>query len=176
MKIFTPRFVSLLAVSLSVVSLSVVSVFLTTGLRSVSAQGMPQGAPNGAPQVPPALQKDVQEMQILGANFQKSLTPAQQQKMKALQAKYSKMGQDFIAPFVKKYGQKPTPAQVQEANKELKPKMMKLQTDAEKEMKGLLTPTQLKAFNTLQAKQKALMAKMQASQKPAMGSQTPPKK
>jgi uncharacterized protein YdiU (UPF0061 family) len=149
MKILTRCFVAFLAVSM----------MIATTVRSVSAQGMPQ---QGAPQMPPALQKDYEELQKIGMEFQKTLTPDQQTKMQAMQNKYGKLSADIVAPYRKKLGDNPKKEDAAKAMKEMQPKMEKLQAAAEKEIKVILKPNQMALFNKLQAKQKALMAKAQS--------------
>jgi hypothetical protein len=159
MKILTRCFVALLAVS-TLMALSLRPTYAQGGLQ----KGM-GGAPAGAPQVPPALQKDVQDLQKMAADFQKTITPDQKKKMQTLQEKYTKLSQGIIDPYKKKYGSTPSDADKQKIMKELAPKMKKLQEDGAKEMKTILKPNQVTKMNQMEAKQKALQAKAMAMQK-----------
>jgi hypothetical protein len=169
MKIFTRCFVALLTVS----------TLLTLAPSPATAQiGPGMGQPSG-PQIPPAMKKEYDEInkmdgdiRKLNADFEKTITPAQQPKMKALQEKFTKQAQAAAAPFIKKYGPNATPADQQKAMKEMQPTMLKLQAVAEKELKAILTAKQWTFFTGIQSKQKALdvrkmafMTKIQASPK-----------
>jgi uncharacterized protein YdiU (UPF0061 family) len=153
MKIFTRCFVALLTVS----------TLITLAPRPAAAQIGPGMGQSSGPQIPPALQKEVEALQKLGMELQKTITPDQKKKIDALQAKFQKQAQDVMAPYMKKYGPNASATDKQKAQKEMQPKMMKIQTEAEKAIKGVMTAKQVAMLSTLETKQKALMAKMQQS-------------
>jgi hypothetical protein len=154
MKIFTRCFVALLTIS----------ALITLAPRPATAQigpGMGQGQP---PQIPPAIQKEVQEIQKLNMEIQKTITPDQKKKLGAVQAKYKKLADGIMAPYIKKYGNQPSQADQEKIAKELKPKMATMQASFEKEMIAMMKPNQVTMINKVKAMDKAIQEKMRKMQ------------